>query len=193
MYSNQAMLEAVMKYDLTAVEEMLKANLREETASARGSRKGYKIVESMIKKTNERPEFKMAHKFGDKFAFLDGHRLFVADNDLGYENAVVPFNVANMFPKSTEDFTEVEIDYSELTYFIKVWGKKLKPYFFKAGNKIIGINPKYLKDAIDYSGSNKILVMGKKTPIYTSDMKCIVLPVNQEVDYSEWYKNHIAA
>lgn len=197
MYSNQAIYEALINGGLYSekVLEMLKANLREESAAKIGNKKGYKIVESMIKKadTDVQPNFGKAHPYGDRFAFLDGHRIFVSDTDLGYEISEKPYRVENMFP--VVELTPITIDYEELNYFIKLWAKMKKPYIFKVGEKVIGVNPRYLKDVIDYSGSTTILVCAENTgrsPIYAEDKSCMTLPVNiKDVNYEEWYKNHI--
>lgn len=191
MYSNQAILEAVARFEIETAQEMLKSNIREECENAKGNRKGYKIIESMIKKSDDNPIFKGYHTYGDKVAFLDGRRLFVSDTNMGYEKVESQFNVDNMF-RNLPDMKEVEINYSELVYFIKIWGKYKKPYFFKAGNQAIGCNPKYLKDLIDYTGCNRVKVIKYNAPIYAKDMTALLLPVNMgSIDYETWYKNHI--
>ena len=199
MTSNSRLLELLEGYEVDKVIELIKENIREEAAKSTGKKNLYTILKRVLK-DGSRIQYTVGHKVGEKIAFLDGHRMFLTDNDYGFEVVDKPDyryinNLENFLPQNTYDLKEVEIDLAELRYFIKVWGKKKKAYMFHAGNTVIGVNPHYLKDLIDFTGSNKILVSKWNAPIFSKNLDALLLPVNNGIrnisDYQTWYSNHI--
>ena len=202
MYSNTKLYQELNKGNIEKTKEMLLDNIREESSSKNGTKKPFTVVQNMFKKL-DKADFE---RFGNKaipmkdgrFGFIDGHRVFIADSDLGYTDRA-DFKLEQAL-QSVNDFDrEVEIDVTELKKFIAVvkaekrnkW-ESPKPYIIEmADGYMIGANPNFLKDAIDYSGITKIRFVKsygniQKTPLYFIDNEnniiAVVLPVyiNQE-------------
>lgn len=179
--------------------EMLRANIREETATKSGAKKPYKIIEKMLKSEQCKNNNMMqkAHKYNDKYGFLDGHRLFITDNDMGYEVADQEhtFRIEQLYNGiDTYDMAVIEIDIAEVRYFAKVakggkW-ESPKPYIIRTPDGFAGFNPNYLIDLIDFSGSNKIKYIKRNAPIHSENMNALLLPVNvrdfTEAEYQEY-------
>jgi len=182
--------------------EMLRANIREETATKSGSKKPYKIIEAMLKTAKKdqpsRELFQKAHEYGNKYGFLDGYRLFLSEDNMGYESVNVAngaFKVDQLFNVNDYDFTTLEIDAAELKYFAKITKTRSKwdkiPYIIKTPDGYVGYNPFFLIDLIEYTGSNKIRYQKRTAPIYSDNMMALLLPVNcrdmqTEADYQEY-------
>lgn len=175
--------------------EMLRANVREETARAKGNKKPYKIIESMTKKAKKdrnNEMFQKAHKYGDKYGFLDGYRLFLSDDNYGYEVAEPErqFNIEPLF-KINEELKSVEIDVADLRYYCKIYKTMKKynkiPYIIRTADGFAAYNPEFLLDLIEYSGSNVIKYIKSNAPIYSENMDCLLLPVNRKDMTEEIY------
>jgi len=209
MNSNQAILTALQK-EIEATErytgyaglfektiEMLRANIREEAASKKGAKKPYKIIEKMIKDadTNIRPAFGQAHPSSYGYGFIDGHRIFLTDDLMGYEVAEMPFNIDQMMtPSIKEAIHNITIDVAELKYYIKVVrasGRgelRYNPYLFLTPDGMAAINPVYLLDLIEYSGSNVIKYNSRRAPIIAENNTALLLPVNHNKEIEDYYK-----
>lgn len=170
--------------------EMLRANIREESAKQNGAKKPYKIIEKLLKsepcKYNN--AMQKAHPSANGYGFLDGYRVFFSDDTFGYEVAEEQnrFRMLDNF-KPAEGYTSIDINVEDLKYYIKVAkprGKygKYDPFIIETPDGIAGYNPLYLLDLIEYTGSNTIKYYGNKEPIYADNGKALLLPVN--VSYS---------
>ena len=182
--------------------EMLRANIREEEAGKKGTKKPYKIIEKMLKDAKrDNPNqllFQKAHEYGNKYGFLDGYRLFLSDDNMGYESVNVAngaFKIEQLYNGiDTYNMTDIEIDISELRYFAKVAkggrNEKPTPYIIRTPDGFAGFNPNYLIDLIDFSGSNKIKYIKSNAPIHSENMNALLLPVNvrdfTEAEYQEY-------
>lgn len=193
MYSYAKLLEKLDKGSFGELREMLLDNIREEAANKNGSKKPFKIIQNMFKKTNNESFENKAIALSDgRFAFIDGYRVFIADTDLGYTKRA-DFNLEPALGNLELD-REIEIDTSELKRFtavVKAEKNDRKPFIIDCGNDYyIGVNPFFLKDAIDFSGITKMKYQKsrgqtQKTPMYFIDdsgkIVAIVLPVNINV------------
>ena len=182
--------------------EMLRQNIREETATKSGAKKPYKIIEAMLKTAKRdqpsRTFFQKAHEYGNKYGFLDGYRLFLSDDPFGYESINVAngaFKIDQLFNVNDYDLKTIEIDTAELRYFAKISKSRSKwdkvPYIIRTSDGFAGFNPNFLIDLIEYTGSNKIRYQKRTAPIYSEDMQALLLPVNcrdmqTETDYQEY-------
>lgn len=167
---------------------LLLENIREEEATKKGNKKPVKIIEKMVKKADNRPMFKKAHKWDGGYGFTDGYRIFFSDNSEGFEEAVEPhesFNL-NQFVESTKNyiFSTLDINIEELRYYIKVAkptkrGEIYKPFLIAIdNNQYMGFNPLFLLDLIEYSGTNTIKYTANNAPIMSENEKALLLPVN---------------
>ena len=203
MNTNTKLLETLEAGNIEKTIELLRQNLREETATKSGAKKPYKIIEKMLKdigKNNPNRLFQVAHTYNGKYGFLDGYRLFLSDDTYGYDIAGVnsdiqPFKIEPLFNVNDYDFETLEIDTAELRYFAKITKTRSKwdkvPYIIKTPDGYAGFNPYFLIDLIDYTGSNKIRYQKRTAPIYSDNMQALLLPVNcrdmqTEADYNEY-------
>ena len=202
MNTNTKLLETLEAGNIEKTIELLRQNIREETATKSGAKKPYKIIEAMLKTAKkDQPHqalFQKAHEYGNKYGFLDGYRLFLSDDPFGYESINVAngaFKVEPLFNVNDYDLTTLEIDTAELRYFAKITKTRSKwdkvPYIFRTPDGFAGFNPYFLIDLIDYTGSNKIRYQKRTAPIYSEDMNALLLPVNckymeTEADYQEY-------
>lgn len=194
MYSYTKMLQTLNEGKFGDLKEMLEANIREEAATKNGNKKPLTIIASMFKsiKNVENMYNKAIPMKDGRFAFIDGHRIFIADTDMGY-NERNYFQLDQMFDTLFD--REVDVDVIALKQFIAIHkgdkkGRGYNPVPFiiecEDGFKI-GVNPRYLKDAIDFSGITKLKFtksMGniQKQPLFFVDdndkVIAVVLPVN---------------
>ena len=203
MNTNTKILETLEAGNIEKTIELLRQNIREETATKSGAKKPYKIIETMLKtakKDNPNRLFQVAHAYNGKYGFLDGYRLFLSDDTFGYDIAgdnsdIQPFKIEPLFNVNDYDLTTIEIDTAELRYFSKVAKKgryeKQAPYIIRTPDGFAGYNPFYLLDLIEYTGSNKIRYQKRNAPIYSEDMNALLLPINcwdmeTEADYQEY-------
>lgn len=194
MYSYAKLLEELDKENYFKLREMLLDNIREEAANKNGTKKPFKIVQDMFKKTQDQFTNKAVAMKDGRFGFLDGYRIFIADTDLGYEGRS-DFKLEQALPMSTSDFDmEIDIDITELKKFIAVVKAEKKkdtprPYIIQCEDGfMVACNPFFLKEAIDFSGVTKMRFTRyrnsniQKSPMYFTDNEdrivSVILPVN---------------
>lgn len=178
---------------------LLLENIREEEASKKGTKKPVKIIEKMMKAADvNRPMFKAAHKYSGGYGFLDGYRIFFAEESFGFTEAEphCSFNIDQLLKSAdTSDYKTLAIDAAELKYYIKAAkptkrGAKYTPYMIKTEAGIIGFNPFFLLDLIDYSGTNTIKYTAVNAPVMSDNNKALLLPVNcrhiTDEDFEKW-------
>lgn len=198
MYSYAKLLEELDKENYDKLREMLLDNIREEAANKGGKKKPFAIIQGMFKKLNDEVNFKnKAVELSDgRFGFVDGHRVFIADTDLGYTERC-DLKLEQLLGHPTFD-GEVEVDVTDLKKFsatVKAEKKKNcgipQPYIMKCSDDFfVGCNPFFLQDAINFSGITKLKFQKsigniQKNPLYLMDdddkIIAIVLPVNINV------------
>lgn len=180
---------------------LLLENIREEEATKKGNKKPVKIIEKMIKGSDGREMFKTAHKWEQGFGFLDGHRIFFADDNMGFPEAEEhqSFKLDDFMKSAKEpSFVNQDINVEELRYYIKVAkptrrGETYKPFMIETRFGFMGFNPVYLLDLIEYSGTNTIKYSAVNAPIFSYNEKALLLPVNvRNVDreiFNSWRAN----
>lgn len=193
MYSYTKLLEVLNAGDIKKVKEMLEANIREEAAKKSGNRKPLTIINSMMKaiKNQDKMYNKTKELEDGRFAFIDGHRVFIADTDLGFEHTGEnELTVINDFLKMDFD-SEIEVDMQDVKERIALnkANKISEPYVIKVDDYVVAMNPKFVKDLVDYTG-NTTLRYAKKTnhehhcqsnPLFSIDengkVVAVILPV----------------
>ena len=118
--------------------EMLRANIREEEAGKKGTKKPYKIIEKMLKDAKrDNPNqvlFQKAHEYNNKYGFLDGYRLFLSDDNMGYESVNVAngaFKIEQLYNGiDTRNMADIEIDRKSRTSAksVKNYGRDEREY-----------------------------------------------------------------
>jgi hypothetical protein len=172
-------------------------NIQEETAKRNGVKKELNIIKKMLKSNqkNYNDRFLGYFNVSGRFAFLDGHRVLLSDNNFGF--AEDPQNVGNF--KALEQIAtlpadateEIEISLAECKRQIaenKAAKNMLKPLVINCDGFRVGVNPQFAKDAIEFTGSNKFLFEKKVnargcniTPLYQltgGEVATVTLPVN---------------
>lgn len=209
MNSYSKILEAVRSWKTSEAIKLLEENIREEQANKnfmKGSneKKQFSII-SRLMKENEKSyntgyRFNKAQEQENGFIFTDGHRAFINSSCLGYEIAQKPeaFNLKPLFDELNQYNKTVAIDINQLKTFIAIRGYKrsqkatMKPFLVQTENgEIIGFNPFYALECIEYSGNNVFKYNNAKSPLYALNNSCLFLPVyvNQStINYQSWYK-----
>lgn len=189
MITNEKLLELLNKGEIDKAKDALKENIREEVEKGKGTKKSdLTIIKGLLKESEKRfgkynkHSLKYCNTFllngNSYFGFSDGYRVFAnTDTDYGYEMATESLDFTKLFP--TEYKHEYEVDMNDLKVFAKT--EKEKSYIFEVNGIRVGVNPKYLLDALNYCGNNKIYLNNAKSPIFCStenkDKICLVLTV----------------
>ena len=226
MNSNQAILNALLKdlqtYGLDTkyaarAHSMLLENIREESNNKGANKKPAQIIASMLKKSDTPERFSKANKCARGYGFLDGYRLFIVNDSLGYD--IADHNILNEsgspsgfdidalmreFWNDSHEFMPIEINTAELKYYIKTYKKtsrheRIKPFIIKTPDGYAGYNPNYLLDMINFTGDSTIYYTKRNAPITTADRNALVLPVNlagrgetyTDDNYNEWRAAYI--
>lgn len=200
MTSYAKLLELLNGDQIKKLKEALEENIREETLiesyHLRRPPKGDVIIKRMFKdvKSSHPGLINTMHPMyrneKDYRCYTDGLRVFAdAEIDYGYPEAE-PHKRLDMklffsFWDNLSVYCEwIEVDVVDLNAFIKMHPKKdTTPYIleFKDGEKI-GFNPHYLKDALDFVGTDEIMVSTEKSPALCRsedrNKLCLLLPIN---------------
>ena len=174
---------------IEAARRMLRENIRDEINTRNGSKKPASIIKSMFTRLDkfERPRFEFANVYGDRFAFLDGHRLYISDSSFGYpvkDHTCGGFKVDQIINVDMDGYTELKIDIRELEYFLKTNKPPKKgtptPYIIRTPDGFACYNPLYLLDLLKYTESDTILYKDARAPIYSKDKNALTLPINSK-------------
>lgn len=128
-----------------------------------------------------------------KYCFLDGHRVFISDTDLGFKASSKQFKLNNLFEEETESTITIPREYVE--YIKKLLSKEhRKPMIIEDDGFFIAFNPEFLLDAIKFSNSETFYYSKKKgvsnwlkeypslhRPLYQKDANGNVLTVTLPV------------
>lgn len=191
-------LEAIRHYDIEKAIAMLEANIREESAKKSGTRSIQKVIESMIKHadTNAQPRFAECHVENGKYFFLDGHRAFRTDSNLGYREAEegARFKGLDRFFDNANCNDVLTFSKQDLQTFIKIDGIKRNrpgnPFLILSQNgNVYGFNPFFLLDYIDFTGKGEAIASRPNAPIMDENKTALVLPVNVRGVTIEQYYN----
>lgn len=113
------------------------------------------IVNQMIKKVdNKYPNMNGYSIVNNRYAFLDGHRVFIYDTDLDIKASENPYNINGMLNLDNLE-GKITIPRAYVEYIYKA-NKDLRPYYpmvVEDDGFYFAFNPKYLLDAIKFSNS----------------------------------------
>ena len=175
MNTNEKLLELAYKIDAeggthggsyAALLDALRENIQELDAKKAGTAKPLKIIKKMIKSNQKNyiNRFLGYIKLDpDHFAFLDGHRVFISNSDLGYSEDENAAGLANTLKRALEHGNateEIEISLTEVKEQLarnKANKDKLHPLIKQLEGYKIGLNPEFLKDCFEFSGSLKFI------------------------------------
>ena len=192
MYSYTDLLKNLNDGKVDKVKEMLTENIREEAVSKDNKKKPYTIIKNMFRdcKDDERMYNKAMPMQDGRFAFLDGHRVFVADTNMGYTDRG-DLQIEKILPTDNLD-AELEIDVAELKQVVAIAKTEKKkynptPYIVEMDDYRVGMNPMFVKDLVDFTGNTKLKFVkqtrdGIQTaPLFSFDdegkMVACILPV----------------
>ena len=190
MTSNEKMLELLRSYKLEDLKRALEQNVREDHQKTVGNKKkDSAIINNMVKKSianyPKQERFEKCHSFikdgKELFGLTDGYRIFISENDFGYEHAeeFEKFKFESMLSESDKT-NSFEIDRNEISLFCKDHKTKAlndKPYVFRIDDEhFAAFNPRYLLDAIDFCSSSKIFY----SPIQSNILNTPILIKNEE-------------
>lgn len=157
MNTNTMLLQAYNERKFGLLKRMLEENLLEEQRpKAKGrKRKPETIINSMFKSKHLKFDDNMKNKampLSDKrFAFTDGMRIFISNTNMGFEEGDMRLNAIldNQFDSTLVIDTE--------KIFEKITENKAnkndkEPIVFEVEDYKIGLNPKFVKDLIDFTG-----------------------------------------
>lgn len=208
--NNEKMLESINKIlsteqekrfnALVKLKEQLIKDLRFEMEWEKGTpKKELTIINNMMKRNKYNEQLQKAIPYFNKFAFTDGHILFITNTNHSFEEIEKPIDFYNSIVKHISGDYEVEFNLIELKLFVKETkgNNLLEPYVFKLGNKLMGINAQLLIDAIEFIGKNTFLVDEINKPVYAKneEKEVVLLPVMlkkdteyiiQEVEYYQY-------
>lgn len=187
MYTYAKLLQTLNDEKYDELRKMLEENIREEAAKKNGNKKPFTIISSMMKQKNVKEDGRFLNtaipmKDG-RFAFIDGHRVFISDTDLGYTGRS-NFEIDRMLATEVPNFdSEVDIDLVKLKEFIalcKVNKDTKKPYIIKVDNYYVAFNPNFAKDLIDWANGNTKLKYQKHIAHDTNSQCNPLFSVNNE-------------
>lgn len=187
MYSYAKLLQTLNDEKYDELRKMLEENIREEAAKKNGNKKPFTIINSMMKQKNVKEDERFLNKAipmkDGRFAFIDGHRVFISDTDLGYtdrSNLEIDRLLATEIPNFD---SEVDIDLVKLKEFIalcKANKDTKKPYIIKVDNYYVAFNPNFAKDLIDWANGNTKLKYQKHIAYNTNNQCNPLFSVNNE-------------
>lgn len=153
--------------------EMLETNVKLECAGKHNSRSELQVIKNMLKYVSEyNKNMNMYQDYEDHYSnhykvAFDGHRMFLTRGEMPLlEQCPVEnqYNISQIMDGC--EWHEVgEVNYEELSAFCKLnpmtTRKRPNPYviYIQSINMELGINPHYLKDAIDWCDGNCTLML----------------------------------
>lgn len=208
MYSYTKLLEMLNAGKLEELRNMLEANIREEAAKKGGNKKPLTIINSMMKavKNDERMYNKAKLLKDGRFAFIDGHRIFIADIDFGFKHMEDDeLQLVNDFLNTDFD-SELEINMQDVKERIALnkANKTNEPYIVKFDDYIVAMSPGFAKDLVDYTGNTKLRYMKKTNsehhcqlnPLFSVDengkVVAVILPVFVANSLQEKYEKEVS-
>ena len=189
--NNEKMLESINKIlsteqekrfnALVKLKEQLIKDLRLEMEWEKGTpKKELTIINKMMKRNKYNEHLQKAIPYFDKFAFTDGHILFITNTNHSFEELESTIDLYSIV-KNISGHYGVEFNLLELKLFVKETkgNNLLEPYVFKLGNKLMGINAQLLIEAIEFIGKNTFIVDEINKPLYTKneEKEVVLLPV----------------
>lgn len=162
--------ESDFHYGYAKLKALLLEDIRIETAKQSGNKASdIAIIKRITVCGKQNKLFANYNEYGEYKAFLEGHYILCSKDSFGYDgNGSEGFKVINMFKSGYEYDTQVEIDLVDLKTATKTQGRKeVKPYVITVNDDlIIGVNPFFLLDCLQFCNTNIIYVTDRKSPLY---------------------------
>ena len=208
MNSNVKLLAALNNGKLAELKEMLKANIREESAKGLGKKKQLTIINSILSSATK--DFRLQKDryipFKDKYAFTDGHMVVFSNDNFGFEqsDSTIDFNslIPSYFDESVH-FNEAQIKVLvDLNKTVKNTDN-ITPIIVKdtKNDALLGLNPKYVAQLMQFDNVtsfkynvNKNSHGHIKSPVFAmnenDEIIGLVLPVNITEAMAERFLNN---
>ena len=141
----------------------LKEDLRKEL-NKKTAPKQSKIIDNIVKSASKSGynDLNGYSPYKDKFAFLDGYHLLLADQDFGYKKAEKPLNVEHFLIEGGEP---IIIDINALRLLIAENGitktKNPKRVTYKINDEV-SLNPIYLLNLLEFAETDTIYYHNEK-------------------------------
>lgn len=209
MVKNETLYTLLVNNDLDSLKKALEDNIREE--SVKGNKKA-KSQLSILKKLFKVRKGVTPRGFVNKaiqideglYGFMDEHRFFISKNDFGYEIVNMGdagyFDLSNIIDATVDNCYSIEFSEDDIANLkLKIQQNKALPKYSKPipfvirvcfynDVVIVGFNPQYLLDALEFSGTNKVAIKDYKTPCYIMSNEgngAVILPINvKDCDYT---------
>lgn len=191
--TNQAMYKLFKEGKMEQLGIALEENIRIEIETGKGTKKkDISIIKNLLKAESckHNQNLKKAHEFNYDgkifYGFTEGYRILASESDFSYEHSENPMKFEKMISDSEKDCTiEFKVDIKDVKKFIALSDKKnKKPYRLEIKEGlVIGINPEYLIDSLDFCDTDSIYVQNNpRVPMFVkgNDRVSIILPVNLE-------------
>ena len=204
MVKNQTLYTLLVNNDLDSLKKALEDNIREE--SVKGNKKA-KSQLSILKKLFKVRKGVTPRDFVGKaiqidkslYGFMDLHHFFISNNNFGYEiinkGDAGYFDLSNIIDATVDNCYNIEFSENDIANLkLKIQQNKALPkyatpvpFIIRIYDVIVGFNPQYLLDALEFSGTNKIAIRDYKTPCYIMSENgngAVILPINiKDCDY----------
>lgn len=190
MVKNEKLLELLKGENYDALYEAIMNNIREESAKGIGKKNQLTLIKKIIaaskRNYSDKSDMMKAHPYGDKYAFIDGHRIYISENLYDYEVAENPYPVAKMLdPICFDNLIPVKVDVVALETFIKTNKKNQKPFIIKFNEMYIGVNANFLKEGLQYTNSDTIYLNPNNRGVYynvplflgNGSIEVVILPI----------------
>lgn len=153
----------------------LKEDLRKEL-NKKTAPKQSKMIDDMVKSAlrQEYHNINGYSPYKDKFAFLDGYHILIADQNFGYKKVEKPLNVE---PYLIEGGEPIIIDIKALRLLIAENGitktKNPKKVTYKI-NEEVSLNPIYLLNLLEFAGTDTIYYHNEKFLVTVKDSAGVI-------------------
>ncbi len=196
MNSNIKLLTALNDGKLDELKEMLKANIREESAKGLGKKKQLTIINSVL--SSAAKDFHLQKDkyipFKDKYAFTDGRIVIFSNDNFGFEQADKAIDFGSLIPSYFDE--SVHFEETQIKVLVDL-NKTIKntdditPVIVKdtKNDAFLGLNPRYVAQLMQFDNIasfkynvNKNRHGNIKSPVFaineSGEIIGLVFPVN---------------
>ena len=176
--------------DLIKAKEELEEDLRVAEDKRTRPANQVSILKRFMKEAMAYPRLGDGYSpYYEKYAFCDGYRLVVLNNNFGYRQCESPLNnIDDLLKEPCQNNIEVKVDTADVKQFIlreKAEGRgtqkyAFKPYVIHTDTFDMGFNPQWLLDMINLIHTNSLWVSHPHKPAYLCnclDEEGILLPI----------------
>ena len=160
MNSNVKLLTALNDGKLDELKDMLKENIREESAKGLGKKKQFTIINSIMTKAAKEPRLQANTyiPFGDKYAFTDGRVTIFSDETFGFEMSRSFLDFRSFLPQSFISSKTVQLEEAYVKTFLDL-NKTVKdvedliPILIKDTETgcLLGLDPRYVANIMQFA------------------------------------------